>query len=873
MGRPGKPSQREETSGAQGIADAAAVALLIALTVAVFWGVQHNDFVSYDDPVYVTENPMVREGLTGRGVAYAFTGIVASNWQPITVLSHQLDVTLFGVDPRGHHLVNLAFHAVNATLLFWFFRRTTGSIGRSAVVAALFALHPLRVESVAWIAERKDVLSTFFWLLTLIAYARYARKPTGTGYALVTLLFMLGLMAKSMLVTLPLVLLLLDFWPLRRFPGNSARPGERTALALGLVKEKAPLVVMSLVISGAAVYSQRAGAALRSAEAFPLYERVTNAVLSYAMYVVKSFWPANLAVFYPHPKTAIVLWQVGLAVLVLAAVTVAVLRAAHTRPYLAVGWFWYVVTLVPVIGLVQIGSQAMADRYSYVPGIGLAVMLVWGTADAVAGSAMWTRVAAAAAIIVVAALGLQTRAQVRVWRDSETLYRHALRVTNGNYPAHVNLGYILAERGEFAEAARHFESAAEIEPNATEALYNLAGAHYLMGNHGRAAELYRQVLGINPDDPESHAKLALSLMRLGQTRETRTTRPRARCFSNFNAGPRPDEESSMRIWRFHEHGELSNLRLEDAPIPTPKADEALVKIEYAALNPADAFVIRGLYPRSGPPPLCVGRDGAGVIEKAVEGGRFRKGDRVIVLRSEVGVTRDGTLAEFASVPEASLAPLPSGWTAAEGAAGPLVFLTAWVALVDVGGLGPGMTVFINGASGGVGSASVMLAHAMGARVMAASRRADKRARLKELGADLVVDSSNPDRMEEEAKRALGEERVDIVVENLGGPYLQSSVNLIKEGGRIGVVGLLAGYASELMVGNLIFKRARIEGIALGSLTPPRAQDAWAKIVGHLARSGAKPIIDHVFPMENVLEGFAKLAIGPMGKVVIDVAGG
>lgn len=329
----------------------------------------------------------------------------------------------------------------------------------------------------------------------------------------------------------------------------------------------------------------------------------------------------------------------------------------------------------------------------------------------------------------------------------------------------------------------------------------------------------------------------------------------------------------MRIWRFRSHGDLSNLKLEDGPVPAPAAGEALVKIEYAALNPADAFVVRGLYPRSGPPPLCVGRDGAGVVAKAAEGGRFKEGDRVVVLRSEVGVTRDGTLAEFAVVPEASLAPLPSGWTVAEGAAGPLVLLTSWVALVNVGALEPGMTVFVNGASGGVGSASVLLARAMGARVVAASRSAPKRNRLKELGANIVVDSSDPDRMEEEAKNALGEARADIVVENLGGPYLQSSVNLVKEGGRIAVVGLLAGYAAELMLGNLIFKRARIEGVAVGSLTPPQAQAAWTRIVGHLADINAKPIIDAEYPMEKVLDGFARLATGPMGKVVINVAGG
>lgn len=519
MGREQKASRREGKSAASAMPDAAAVVLLVALTLAAFWGVQDNDFVSYDDPEYVTENPFVRGGLTWRGVAYAFTGIVASNWQPVTVLSHQLDVTLFGMNPRGHHLMNLAFHAANAAFVFWFFRRTTGATWRSAIVAALFALHPLRVESVAWVAERKDVLSTFFWLLTLIAYARYAERPAAARYAAVVLCFSLGLMAKSMLVTLPLVLLLIDVWPLRRFPGTDTRPEQRSALALGLIKEKLPLMLLSAIVSAAALFSQRVGKALRSGEAFSLYDRVTNAVLSYAMYVVKSFWPADLAVYYPHPRSAIAIWQVGLALLFVAAVTIAVLRAARSRPYLAVGWLWYLGTLVPVIGLVQIGSQSMADRYTYVPCIGLAAMLVWGTADVAARSANLTRAAAAAAIIVVMVLSIRTRAQVEVWRDSETLFRHALSVTEDNYPAHVNLGFVLAERGELAEASRHFESAAAIEPNAPEAVFNLAGAHYLLGNHARAAALYRHALELSPDDPETRAKLALTLAQLGQTRE------------------------------------------------------------------------------------------------------------------------------------------------------------------------------------------------------------------------------------------------------------------------------------------------------------------------------------------------------------------
>jgi NADPH2:quinone reductase len=326
----------------------------------------------------------------------------------------------------------------------------------------------------------------------------------------------------------------------------------------------------------------------------------------------------------------------------------------------------------------------------------------------------------------------------------------------------------------------------------------------------------------------------------------------------------------MKIWRFHEHGDLDNLKLEETTAPTPAAGEALVRMEYAALNPADAFVVRGLYPRSGPPPMAVGRDGSGVIESAAADGRFAPGDRVIVLRSEIGVTRDGTLAENCAVPEASLAPLPNGWTMQEGAAGPLVFLTAWQALVATGELKIGDTVLVNGASGGVGTATVMLAHAMGARVVAASRSAEKRARLIQLGADFVVDSTSPDAMEDEIKSALDGGRIDIVVENLGGAYLQSSVNVLTEGGRIGVVGLLGGFMSEISLGNLIHKRARIEGVAVGALTPPQAQNHWAKIVGYLDKTGARPVIDSVSPMTDIHAAFARLAMGPMGKVCIRV---
>lgn len=326
----------------------------------------------------------------------------------------------------------------------------------------------------------------------------------------------------------------------------------------------------------------------------------------------------------------------------------------------------------------------------------------------------------------------------------------------------------------------------------------------------------------------------------------------------------------MKIWRYHEVGDIGNLRLEDAPIPTPAAGEVLVRLHFAALNPADSLVVRGLYPRSGPPPMAVGRDGSGVVESAAPGSRFKPGDRVVFLRSEVGVTRDGTLAEFCAAPEGALAPLPDGWTMQEGAAGPLVLRTAWLALVETGGLQAGQTVLITGASGGVGTAAVMLAHALGARVIAASRSAEKRARLKSLGADITVDSTSPERMESETKHALGDARVDVVIENLSGPYLQSSLNLLAERGRIAVVGLLSRFTAELILGSLIFKRARIEGVAIGGSTFEEGQETWRKILACLSRTGARPIIDSEHAMVDVPQAFARLAAGPMGKVLIRI---
>ena len=329
-------------------------------------------------------------------------------------------------------------------------------------------------------------------------------------------------------------------------------------------------------------------------------------------------------------------------------------------------------------------------------------------------------------------------------------------------------------------------------------------------------------------------------------------------------------ENRMRIWRFHDFGSLDTLRLEERSIPEPDPGEVRVKLSYAALNPADAYLIRGQYPRAGTPPFAVGRDGCGQVVSA--GQRFKEGDWVVILRGETGVTRDGTLAEYVTVAEESLAPLPEGWTAREGAAAPLVFLTAWQALVDAGGLTGGQTVLITGASGGLGTAALILAKCMGARAIATTRSPEKQVRLRELGADAVADTDAEDFVSA-AREAMDGGRADMAVENLGGPFIQHCIQLVKEQGRIAVVGLLAGLKSEIIVGQLIFKRARIEGVQVGAYTPEAAQEAWRGVVESLEGTGRRPVIDNTYAMDDVRRAFDRLAEGPMGKVIVAVGDG
>jgi Flp pilus assembly protein TadD len=506
----GTPRQRQ-----QAIVICVCLAVLIT---AVYWPVLHAGFLTYDDDLYVTANPHVLGGLTIRDVMWAFTAYHAANWHPLTWLSHALDCECFGRNAGGHHAVSVLLHVANTVLLFWVLRRMTGATWWSAGVAALFGVHPLDVESVAWVAERKTVLSGLFWMLAMWGYVRYVERPTRGRYAAVVGWYAMGLMAKPMVVTLPFVLLLLDYWPLGRTRWVPSVVGNNAPLRFGeLVREKLPFFALAAVSCGVTIWAQHSAGAINSLERLSLGARMANAVVSYVRYMEKAVWPSGLAVFYPfrvwRPRAVIV------AGAILAAVSCTVIRKARRQPHLAVGWFWFLGALVPAIGLVQVGSQSMADRYTYLPLIGLFIMLCWS----VPSRAMerWhlkaiTCVAAAAVLAVCAAL---SRVQVEYWRDSETLFRRALDVTRDNWVAHDGLGVVLEQTGRISEAIGHLEQALRIKPDFAEAHCNLGIA---LGQAGRIPEAIghlEQALRIKPDFAEAHYNLGVALMASGRIPE------------------------------------------------------------------------------------------------------------------------------------------------------------------------------------------------------------------------------------------------------------------------------------------------------------------------------------------------------------------
>ncbi len=477
--------------------------LLAVVTLSGFVHVLGCGFVDFDDLPYIVNNPVVRAGLTTDGVAWAFSPYTRSGyWMPLTWLSHMLDAQLYGMAPAGHHLTSLLLHAGNVALLFLVLARMTGAPWRSAVVAALFALHPLRVESVAWVAERKDVLSTFFLLLALHAYVAYAAQPTVRRYTLVFVCFAFGLMAKPMLVTFPFLLLLLDVWPLRRVTRSRAV----------LLVEKLPLFALTVIVSALTFTTQRSSGAMRSIE--PLGHRVANAAVAYVRYLAKVAWPTRLAVFYPFPP-AWPAWQVAGAALIVVGITVLAVMVRRRCPYVVVGWLWYLGTLVPVIGVVKLGDYAMADRYTYVPMIGLLLAITWALHD-LAGRTPAIRVAlVAASIPTVIVLGALTQRQVGYWRDSVTLFGHAAEVTENNWLAQKNLGNALLEAHRPQEAMTHFGEALRVQPNFADAEFGIGLALATEGKPDEAAEHYRRCLEIAPTFAGAHNNLGVVLLARG----------------------------------------------------------------------------------------------------------------------------------------------------------------------------------------------------------------------------------------------------------------------------------------------------------------------------------------------------------------------
>lgn len=498
---------------------------LVAVTLAVYAQVMNHQFVVLDDNHYIYQNPIVNRGLTPTGVAWAFTTFHSANWHPVTWLSHMLDCQIFGSHAGGHLLVSALIHASNTLLLFLFFRRTTGATWQSAIVAALFALHPLHVESVAWAAERKDNLSTFFGLLTLLAYASYVAAPSLRRYALVAVALALGLMAKPMLVTWPFVLLLLDYWPLGRFQCQRASGVEGFLKALiPLVREKLLLFCLAAASMVITFIAQSYGGAVRTLLDVSLSVRLSNAVVSYAKYLLRTVWPNDLAFYYPFPSTGVPTWQLACAIVLLTVISVFVLRQASERPYLLMGWLWFVGTLVPVIGLVQVGSATMADRYYYVPSIGLFVGIVFGLSDLTRSLRIPHVAMGAIAVATLATLACLTAKQIGRWRDTATLFQYTSSVAPDNRLVENYFGTSLGENGRYDEAATHFQKALQIRPETlisdADILSNLGLLLMREGKPAEAMEPLNEALRLNPNSAIVHYDLGMVLLKLGKTQES-----------------------------------------------------------------------------------------------------------------------------------------------------------------------------------------------------------------------------------------------------------------------------------------------------------------------------------------------------------------
>ena len=493
------------------------VIILSFLIISAYWPVHEYNFLSYDDSLYVTDNYIMKKNMASEGIRSAFTHFRTGHWHPLTMISHMLDWKLFGDKAGGHHWTNVIIHILNTILLFLLLNKLTGAIWRCAFVAALFAIHPLNVESVAWISERKNVLSTFFLFATVNCYVWYINKKTWKRYLPVCLCFALGLMSKPMLVTLPFVLLLLDYWPLNRLQINDNQNIKKFItingkIILNLFAEKAPLFILSIISSYLTVYASKYVSDIVRIDSFPIQDRLMNAVFSYFLYIKKMFLPTDLAILYPISN--IPLWQFSFALVFLVIITLFVCRNFKRYPYLFVGWFWYLGTLVPVIGLIQVGSQAMADRYAYVPLIGIFIMLTWGFADIVYRR-ISGKVIFLIGLIFLCYLILWTAFQIQYWRDTSSLFQQALRVTEKNLLAHLVLGDELLNKNKIDEAIYHYNKSLTLDPGSVSGMVRLGRALNVKGEQDKAVHNLRKAIELDPKYADAHYNLGFVLLQKG----------------------------------------------------------------------------------------------------------------------------------------------------------------------------------------------------------------------------------------------------------------------------------------------------------------------------------------------------------------------
>jgi len=496
--------------------------LIVACCIA-FGRILGNDFINLDDPGYITENYHVQSGISLQNIKWAFTAVVLNNWHPLTMISHMLDWSLFGANAAGHHLVSLLLHIGAVIFLFLFFNKTTNNLWASAFAAAFFALHPLRVESVAWVAERKDVLSMFFGVAALYAYGLYAESSKYSRYFICLILFALSLMSKPTLVTMPFVLLLIDYWPLQRWQNiwgpvhvsadNVNTRARKNALIGSLLWEKAPFFILSALSIGVTLWAQWTGIA--SLDRLPIAYRALNAIWSYLYYIVKFVYPVDLAVLYPYPNS-VSLWQVSVAALILLGISIAVIYTFKKAPFLFVGWFWYLGTLIPVIGLVQVGHQAMADRYTYLPSVGIAIMLAWGVPLLFRSEDIRRRVLPPAGSAVIVTIVFLSWMQCGYWANSINLFSHTLRVTKNNFSIHNNIALPLSKEGKINEAIYHYNEAVRLNPNYAEAYNNRGTIYGKLRQYQLAMEDFNKAIHLSPNYAEAHYNKGLTYFMSGQ---------------------------------------------------------------------------------------------------------------------------------------------------------------------------------------------------------------------------------------------------------------------------------------------------------------------------------------------------------------------